>query len=118
MADLEANASKGEDGSFVNSVPISGRTGIVNDLSKTTGVQEEFSPGYQVLDWKSANSAFSISRRSSVASTRGQNPLSTVARKKMKAIKKIGACWRCKFLRKSVTSSRIPEGFLLTLGPV
>ncbi|KAL3422297.1 C6 finger domain-containing protein [Phlyctema vagabunda] len=47
----------------------------------------------------------SLSSRSSIsagstASSKRRGPLSTVARASMKAVKAVGACWRCKMLRK------------------
>jgi hypothetical protein len=42
-------------------------------------------------------------------------PLSDLARAGMKAVKKVGACWRCVFLRKKVGKHSLMHGFSATL---
>jgi hypothetical protein len=58
------------------------------------------------------NSSFSSASASgasissaSTTSSRRSGPLSSVARTAMRAVKAVGACWRCKILRKSVSTA-------------
>lgn len=55
-----------------------------------------------------------LSRTSSItsASSKRHKPLDSIARAAMKAVKAIGACWRCRFLRKQV-SGLLDIGFKL-----
>ena len=55
---------------------------------------------YQEIIFDS-NSVHSGSRTSASSGRRG--PLGGFARKAMNTVKSVGACWRCKYLRKSVS---------------
>ncbi|CZR51530.1 uncharacterized protein PAC_01407 [Phialocephala subalpina] len=87
--------SKG-DGSLQNT-----RGGV---YSRRGSVHSGASTGYEeiVFDSKSAHSGSqaSIGSANSVGSGR-RGPLSRLARAGMNAVKEVGACWRCKFLKKS-----------------
>ena len=75
--------------------------------SRATSVHSGASSGYQeiVFDSKSVNSVGSNASAASAASaTSGRRgPLTDWARAKMNAVKKVGACWKCKFTRKIVS---------------
>ncbi|KAH8668091.1 hypothetical protein BGZ60DRAFT_528428 [Tricladium varicosporioides] len=75
-----------------------GRNGLKNMFSRRSSAQSRGSTGYQeiVFDSKSVDSG---SQASGVSGRQG--PLDSVAIAAMNAVKRIGACWRCKFLRKS-----------------
>jgi hypothetical protein len=68
------------------------------------------SPGYQdsvfIFDSRSvcSNSQTSVASITSVGSAASgrRGPLSEIARAGMNAVRKLGACWKCKFLRKTV----------------
>jgi hypothetical protein len=79
-----------------------GRNGLKNMFSRRSSAHSRASTGYQeiVFDSKSINSG---SQASGVSGRQG--PLDAVAKAAMNAVKRIGACWRCKFLRKKVSST-------------
>lgn len=66
------------------------------------------SSGYQEIIFDSC-SGRSISTESTCSTRRGS--MDSISRAAMKAVKSIGACWRCKFLRKTVSTQPFP-GFL------
>lgn len=72
--------------------------------SKATSVHSGASSGYQEIDFdsKSVNSVGSNASAASATSGR-RGPLTDWARAKMNAVKKVGACWKCKFTRKTVS---------------
>lgn len=71
-------------------------------FSRKSSTHSRASSGYQefVFDSRSVNSG----SQASVLSGR-QGPMDSFAIASMNAVKRIGACWRCKFLRKSVSST-------------
>ena len=88
-----------------------GRSGFRTPLSKRPSSHGPATSGYQdsvfVFDSRSArsssqNSVASITSVGSAASGR-RGPLSEMAKAGMKAVRKLGACWKCKFLRKTVS---------------
>jgi hypothetical protein len=76
---------------------------ITKAFSRSGSTQEATYPGYQVYDSTSTYSA--SSSISSIASAGRRGPLSGAARAMANAVKAVKACWRCKFLRKPVTST-------------
>jgi hypothetical protein len=77
-----------------------GRSRISKVFSRRSSVQSrESSAGYQELVFDS-NLSRTVSWTSASSGRRG--PLGTVARAAMNAVKAVGSCWRCKFLRKQV----------------
>jgi hypothetical protein len=78
-----------------------GQNGFKGLFSRRSSVHSRASSGYQeiVFDSKSANSG---SQASNASGRRG--PLDAITKAAMNAVKRVGACWRCKFLRKSVSS--------------
>ena len=79
-----------------------GRNGLKGVFSRRSSAHSRASTGYQeiVFDSKSISSG---SQASGVSGRQG--PLDAVAKAAMNAVKRIGACWRCKFLRKKVSST-------------
>lgn len=71
-------------------------------FSRRSSTHSRASSGYQefVFDSRSVNSG----SQASVLSGR-QGPLDSFATAAMNAVKRIGACWRCKYLRKSVSET-------------
>jgi hypothetical protein len=77
-----------------------GRSRISKVFSRHSSVQSKDSTsGYQELVFDS-NLSRTVSWTSASSGRRG--PLGTVARAAMNAVKAVGSCWRCKFLRKQV----------------
>jgi hypothetical protein len=78
-----------------------GRTGFKGLFSRRSSTHTHAESGYEeiIFDSRSANSG---SQASVISGRRG--PLDEFAKSAMKAVKRVGACWRCKFLRKSVSS--------------
>jgi hypothetical protein len=77
-----------------------GRSRISKVFSRRSSVQsKESTSGYQELVFDS-NLSRTVSWTSASSGRRG--PLGTVARAAMNAVKAVGSCWRCKFLRKQV----------------
>jgi hypothetical protein len=84
----------------VNSIQSDrGRSGL-NMFSSRKSIGSGTSSEYQEIIFDS-NSVHSGSRTSASSGRRG--PLGGFARKAMNAVKSVGACWRCKYLRKSVS---------------
>jgi hypothetical protein len=80
-----------------------GRSRISKVISRRSSVQsKESTSGYQELVFDS-NLSRTVSWTSASSGRRG--PLGTVARAAMNAVKAVGSCWRCKFLRKQVNLS-------------
>jgi hypothetical protein len=89
------------------------RSGFSNLFPRTSSTCSTASSEYQefVFDSRSDHSGSHTSLPSfdpnpSRASGR-RGPLSEWARVEMNAVKKMGACWRCKFLRKNVCQKRL-----------
>jgi hypothetical protein len=82
-----------------------GRSRIKKAFNRRSSIQSDTGHGFKdiVFDSRSnhsvSSSAGSFQSFSSVRSGRS----SDVARKMMRAVKEIGACWRCKILRKTVS---------------
>lgn len=77
--------------------------GYVNQDQSRAGSCYSGSSGYKefVFDSNSVHSGSQASAASGGSGRRG--PLSGLARAGMNAVKQVGACWRCKFLRKTVS---------------
>jgi len=81
-----------------------------NTLGRWRSANDNASSGYQqiVFDASSIYSTRSQTTATSASSGR-HGPLSSLARAGMNAVMKVGACWRCRFLRKLVGKS--PRGW-------
>jgi hypothetical protein len=79
-----------------------GRKPVKSTFGKRSNVYSPASSGYQemVFDSKSPR----VGSPGSASSGR-RGPLDTAARAAVKAVKALRACWRCKFLRKSVSET-------------
>jgi hypothetical protein len=86
------------------------RSTFMTPFSGRPSLYGQASPGYQdsvfIFDSRSVcsssqTSVASITSVGSAASGR-RGPLSEIARAGMNAVRKLGACWKCKFLRKTV----------------
>jgi hypothetical protein len=82
-------------------VPDSLRDFSTPSLHKRGSVRNDSTAGYQEIVFESS-SVHSGDQASAPPTPSGRKgPLSEVARAGMRAVKKIGSCWRCKFLRKT-----------------
>lgn len=84
-----------------------GRGRISKILSRNSShYRRDSSGGFReiVFDSNNGKSGSRAGSKASSASGR-QGPMDTFARAAMKAVKQMGACWRCRFLRKSVSCS-------------
>lgn len=87
----------------------SGPHGFKGLFSRGSSVHSGASSAYQeiVFDSRSAYSGSQASGASAASGRRG--PLDSFAKAAMSAVKRVGACWRCKFLRKSVCPNLYPK---------
>ena len=78
-----------------------GRAGFKDLSSRRSSTHSHAGSGYEeiIFDSRSTNSG----SQASVTSGR-RGPLNGFTKSAMNAVKRVGACWRCKFLRKSVSS--------------
>jgi hypothetical protein len=86
---------------------VRGNKPVTNILSRKPSMHSLGSSSYQeiVFDSKSGNSSSQAS-----ASSGRRGPLGEVARAAMNAVRAVRACWKCKFLRKTVsTANSIPN---------
>lgn len=76
-------------------------------FNRKPSLSQRQNSGYQeiVFDSNSVHSESGTSVASGASGRRG--PLTELARAGMNAVKKVGACWRCKFLRKTVSFQRM-----------
>lgn len=81
---------------------------------RQSSVNSTASSGYReiIFDSNSTHSAASRSSVGSAASGR-RAPLSDIARAGYNIMRKLGACWRCKFLRKTVSAASLSDPFLI-----
>ena len=84
------------------------------DLGRRCSVDSTASSGYQeiIFDSGRRGSASQISIKSCGSGGSGgrTGPLSQASKAAMNAVRKVGACWKCKFLRKTVMSSPVYDG--------
>ena len=82
-------------------------------FGRKSSIHSAASSGYReiVFDSGSVHSGSHVSNTSAASGRRG--PLTEAARAGMKVLKKLGACWRCKFLRKTVSLAIHFQGILL-----
>jgi hypothetical protein len=77
------------------------RKSIRARFGRRQSVHSQASSGYQEIVFDSGSS-----HPSSPGTPGRRSPLDAAARAAMKAVKAVRACWRCKFLRKTVSNSR------------
>jgi hypothetical protein len=91
---------------------------IRKTFSKTTNIQSNARPGFKeiVFDSRSNHSVSSSASSFQSFSSARSGRLTDAARTMMRAVKAIGACWRCKILRKMVSIPHLNKvlGFLCT----
>jgi hypothetical protein len=88
--------TKGFDGRMSFGTPDHARSGSIHSGASTGLHHQDFT-----FD---SNSVYSGSQASVMSAASGRRgPLNDWARAGMNAVKKVGACWRCKFLRKTVS---------------
>jgi hypothetical protein len=82
-----------------------GRSRIKKAFSRRSSIQSNTGHGFKeiVFDSRSNHSASSSAGSFQSFSSVRSGRLSDVARNMMRAVKEIGACWRCKILRKTVS---------------
>jgi hypothetical protein len=82
-----------------------GRNRIQKAFSRRSSIQNNAGHGFKeiIFDSRSNNSASSSAGSFQSFSSVRSGRLSDVARNMMRAVKEIGACWRCKILRKVVS---------------
>jgi hypothetical protein len=77
-----------------------------NTLGRWRSANDNASSGYQNIIFDATSIYSNRSQTSATsASSRRHGPLSSLARAGMNAVVKVGACWRCRFLRKLVGKS-------------
>jgi hypothetical protein len=79
-----------------------GRTRSGSSRDREQSANSGASSGYSEIIFDS-NSVHSRASSAGSATSGRRGPLSDLARAGMNALKRVGACWRCKFLRKQVS---------------
>jgi hypothetical protein len=79
-----------------------GRTRFGSSRDRGQSADSRASSGYSEIIFDS-NSVHSRESSAGSATSGRRGPLSDLARAGINALKKVGACWRCKFLRKQVS---------------